>query len=200
MRKYGNYPSVTTVTGLYTAQNRFLQQWLSKPENRKIAEESTGFGVKVHGYIESFFKGTLVISDGFENKPILNFFTEIFLPICTVYKDIGIIFCEKKIISDNLMIGGTLDLFTKDGYIIDFKTSAKQKENLGLESYKMQLAAYGAIIKDVYPQYKIRGARLVIGVRSTNKLQIVDITKDDMLLYFHKFMHYREEFYNLHGF
>lgn len=201
MRKYGNYPSVTTViSSMYSSQNRFLQEWLDKPGNKELVENSSWFGNKVHSYIESFLQGKLDFSENADNLEAMGFFKRHFLSVCEEYRQIGVRLCEEKLISDKFQIGGTPDLFLADGVVVDFKTSVKQKQHLSLEGYKMQLAAYGAIIKDFYPQYNITGGRLVIGIRSTEKLQIVEISSKEMMFYLHKFMWYREEFYNLYGF
>lgn len=197
MRKYGEYPSVTTVTSIYTAKNRFVQQWLQKPENKLIVKDSTYFGNKCHKFIEKTFKNEEIPIS--EQDETYNFFQKHFLPFINDNKD-KMLLCESSLINDDFQIGGTVDLFLSDGTVVDFKTSGKPKSGLSLEAYKMQISAYAAMIKLNYPNWIVSQGLIYIAIRSTDKIQKVLLDKDYMTFYLAKFMMYREEFYNTHGF
>lgn len=201
MRKYGQYPSVTSVIAIHNSENNFLKLWSKNPENQLKLQESSSFGNTLHGYIEAYFHNSLIVEDNYDHEayPVFTFFKKHFLPICRRFKN-DMIFCEKKLTSDKFQIGGTLDLYLKTGTVIDFKTSSKEKPSMYLDGYKMQLAAYAALIKDNYPDYPINNGLLVIGVRNTDSIQLVSIDQDELLYYFNRFMFYRQEFYKKNNF
>lgn len=200
MRLYqGKYPSVTTITSLLSMRDVNLQRWLDDPINQKIAHESARFGSRVHKYIEDYIKNNcIIVPNTIEANEVYKFFDDIYRSFLDKNRN-NIFLSECSMISHNFHFGGTVDLLLCDGTIIDFKTTSKPKRSEYLTGYYMQLAAYAALIKENYPDFKITSALIYMGVRESNTLQLFNMNLEDLTLYFHKFISLRQNFYDLKG-
>lgn len=151
------YPSVTTVLEVYPKGYGFLQ-WLKDVGNNadEIVRRAGEQGSHVHDAIDQFLKGLPVYWVDKNEKPnytleewqmILKFveFWEKFQP--------KLIANEKKIVSEKLGIGGTIDLICEingETWLIDYKTS-----NALYPSYELQLSAYAVMWNEENPNNRI---------------------------------------------
>lgn len=148
------YPSITRILGDDPKKKASINEWrqrVGKEEAGKISRIASGKGTRVHHLIER------VILDR-EEKFNLN---EEMPHIQGAYKSLlrgislvasGVFDLERRLISHELKIGGTVDCIgqMKNGQyaIIDFKTSNKIKKREWIDSYFMQCTAYSEMLKD----------------------------------------------------
>lgn len=154
----GFYPSVTTILKIIST-NEDLLKWANhmgfkRKDIKKIQEESTDFGTKVHSHLQSIvdnnFNNPIPYKDNLEKYEIEN----IKKKFIEFFKDIkyNTLYTEKTIISKELGYAGTLDwLFTLDNDTLilgDFKTSKKVHTTMLL-----QLGGYYNLLRtlDIHP-------------------------------------------------
>lgn len=135
------------------------------------------------------------------------FFNKIFLAECELIKE-SVCCIESCLYSECFLFAGTIDLVLKvydpvakthKAIVIDFKTSSKRKSPSHLDGYKMQLAAYSAMVKERL-NLPISHARLIIGVTGNDTLQAVEIGKSELKMNLMSFLHYRDLYYEEKGF
>ena len=139
------YPSVTTVTGLYTAKG--IAEWRARvgaPEADRISSRASARGTRIHQYCEDYLRGNIFEADMFDR--------EMFNSIKFLLDDIDNIHClEDPLYSDHLQVAGTVDCvaeFQGKLSVIDFKTASKPKDREDIYNYFMQTAAYSVAFEE----------------------------------------------------
>ena len=99
------------------------------------------------------------------------------------------ILLEKYLFSVTYLYAGTVDMgyIKKDNSVIiaDFKSSTKEKSDLDVRKYKMQIAAY---MMAFYEIYGIKPAKGEVIVSYQNSVDIFELLWEDMDPYF-RFFH-----------
>lgn len=133
------YPSVTSVTGLYSAAG--IQKWRNRvgiQEANKITKRASNRGTAIHSLCENYLK----IGEVQPELPD----QEMFKSLQPYLDKIDNIHClETQLYSHHLEVAGTVDCIAEyDGKlcVIDFKTSSKPKKREWIDGYFMQTSAY----------------------------------------------------------
>ena len=139
------YPSVTTVTGLHTAQG--IAAWrkrVGEEEANRISGKASARGTRIHQYCEDYLRGNIFEADMFD--------LEMFNSIKPLLDQVDNIHClETPLWSDFLQVAGTVDCigeFQGKLSVIDFKTSSKPKDRDDIYNYFMQTAAYAVAFEE----------------------------------------------------
>lgn len=156
------YPSVTTVTGLHTADG--IKAWRAKvgeAEANRISLAASNRGSKIHLHCEEYLRGQ-PISIKNEHRPIFD-------AMVPHLEKIDNIHClETRMVSHKLETAGTVDCIAEYGggelEVIDFKTSNKWKDYEYVHHYFMQTAAYACMYYEA-TKTPINKIRLIIGVQ-----------------------------------
>lgn len=140
-----SYPSVTTVTGQYTAEG--IAKWRARvgaEEANRVSAKASARGTRVHQLCEDYLRVGSVSPDIFD--------TEIFNSIRPLLDQIDQIHClETPLWSDHLQVAGTVDCiaeFQGKLSVIDFKTASKPKDRDDIHHYFMQCAAYAVAFEE----------------------------------------------------
>lgn len=192
-----NYPSVTTVTGLHTAEG--IKAWrkrVGEAEANRISLKASNRGTKIHTLCESYLK------DGSDMEPglVTENNREMFNAIRPHLDKIDNIHClETKMVSHNLEVAGTVDCIAEYNQgpieVIDFKTSNKPKEKQWVDHYFMQTAAYACMFYEA-TDIVVDRLRLIIGVDGG----ICQIFEENMIPWLKKFRELRERFRSVKGY
>ena len=155
------YPSVTHVLSSYP-KGKYFEDWLKKVGYsaewivKKAAEE----GTLVHEMIEDWLNGkelNFLYENGNPKMPthVWQMFLR-FVDFWETYKP-TLIEAEVHLFSDEIQVAGTCDLVCEieiDGkmerWIIDFKTSTKEKKEEWIENYFIQCTAYCEMYEERY--------------------------------------------------
>ncbi len=139
------YPSVTTVTGLHTAQG--IAEWrkrVGNDEANRVSAKASGRGTRIHTLCENYLRGEPCepnIADA-----------EMFGSMREWLNDIDNIHAlEDPLYSDHLQVAGTVDCiaeFQGKLSVIDFKTSSKPKDRDDIHNYFMQTSAYAVAFEE----------------------------------------------------
>jgi genome maintenance exonuclease 1 len=139
------YPSVTTVTGLYSAKG--IAEWrkrVGEAEANRISGKASARGTRIHQYCEDYLRGNVFEADMFD--------LEMFNSIKPLLDQVDNIHClETPLWSDFLQVAGTVDCiaeFQGKLSVIDFKTSSKPKDRDDIHNYFMQTAAYAVAFEE----------------------------------------------------
>jgi hypothetical protein len=143
-------PSVTTV--LQTFNKASLNAWIDrvgKDQANKIKNRAAARGTRMHECLERYMLGEIdPIQTDIDTIDLFNQIRPyIDNNVRTVY---GI---EHMMYSTKLRTAGTTDLICEYGNkvsIVDYKTSTRLKEKKWIESYFMQLTAYGIMMAELY--------------------------------------------------
>lgn len=140
-----SYPSVTTVTGLYTAKG--IAEWrrrVGDEEANRISSRASARGNRIHSLCEAYLRNERCEPDIFDR--------ELFESISFWLEDIDNIHAlESPLYSDFLQVAGTVDCiaeFQGKLSVIDFKTSSKPKDRDDIHNYFMQTAAYAVAFEE----------------------------------------------------
>ena len=183
------YPSVTTVTGLHTAEGiKAWRQRVGEAEANRISLKASNRGTKIHTICEAYLK------DGHARGLLTEANEEMFAAIRPHLDRIDNIHClESKLVSHHLRVAGTVDCIAEyDGgpiEVIDFKTSNKPKEKQWVDHYFMQTAAYACMFFEA-SDIVVNRLRLIIGVDGGT----CQIFEENMMPWLKQFKTLRERF------
>lgn len=193
-------PSVTSVTGFTTKEG--IQQWRAKvgeAEANKISKKASNRGTAVHNLAEKY----ILKDDGFDTayKKAMPDAVDLFHKIRrTLNKSVTAVHAlETQIWSDYLKVAGTVDcigMYNGKLAVIDFKTSAKPKEERWIEHYFMQTSAYACAWYELTKE-PINNLVVIVANDVDSEAQIFEKTTYP---YLNKFNFAREQFYNHYGF
>ena len=141
------YPSVTTVTGLLTRDHiKLWRERVGEEEANKISSVAARRGTKMHALFEQYLRAEEELV--FEN--ILD--QAMFNAVQPVLDDIIPVALEAGMYSDSLKMAGQVDcvgLWDNELCIIDFKTSAKYKEEYMADPWFHQMTAYAIMVEEL---------------------------------------------------
>ena len=141
------YPSVTTVTGLLTRDHiKLWRERVGEEVANKISSVAARRGTKMHALFEQYLRAEEEIV--FEN--ILD--QAMFNAVQPVLDDIIPVALEAGMYSDSLQMAGQVDcvgLWDNELCIIDFKTSAKYKEEYMADPWFHQMTAYAIMVEEL---------------------------------------------------
>ena len=193
-------PSVTSVTGLTTKEG--IQQWRSRvgeAEANKISKRASGRGTVVHNLTEKY-----ILNDSDFDKAkskampdAIDLFHKIRRAMNANVTAIHAL--EKMVWSDYLRVAGTVDcigIYKGKLAVIDFKTSAKTKEEKWIEHYFMQTSAYACAWYELTKE-PINSLVVIVANDEDSEAQIFEKTTYP---YLNKFKQAREAFHKHYGF
>jgi ATP-dependent exoDNAse (exonuclease V) beta subunit len=141
------YPSVTTVTGLLTRDHiKLWRERVGEEDANKISSVAARRGTKMHSLFEQYLRAEEELV--FEN--ILD--ESMFKAVQPVLDDIIPVALEAGMYSDSLQMAGQVDcigFWDNELCIIDFKTSAKYKEEYMADPWFHQMTAYAIMVEEL---------------------------------------------------
>ena len=186
------YPSVTTVTGLLTRDHiKLWRERVGAEEANKISSVAARRGTKMHSLFEQYLRQEEELV--FEN--ILD--ESMFNAVQPVLDDITPIALEAGMWSDSLQMAGQVDcvgIWDNELCIIDFKTSAKYKEEYMADPWFHQMTAYAIMVEELTGEV-IDSIVAVVAVDGGG----VQVFEADPREYVDKLYKLRQRYANLHG-
>jgi ATP-dependent exoDNAse (exonuclease V) beta subunit len=186
------YPSVTTVTGLLTRDHiKLWRERVGAEEANKISTVAARRGTKMHSLFEQYLRQEEELV--FEN--ILD--EAMFNAVQPVLDDITPIALEAGMWSDSLQMAGQVDcvgVWDNELCIIDFKTSAKYKEEYMADPWFHQMTAYAIMVEELTGEV-IDSIVAVVAVDGGG----VQVFEADPREYVDKLYDLRQRYANLHG-
>lgn len=186
------YPSVTTVTGLLTRDHiKLWRERVGAEEANKISSVAARRGTKMHSLFEQYLRQEEELV--FEN--ILD--EAMFNAVQPVLDDITPIALEAGMWSDSLQMAGQVDcvgVWGDELAIIDFKTSAKYKEEYMADPWFHQMTAYAIMVEELTGEVVDRIVA-VVGVDGGG----CQVFEADPREYVDKLYSLRNQYRNLHG-
>jgi ATP-dependent exoDNAse (exonuclease V) beta subunit len=186
------YPSVTTVTGLLTRDHiKLWRERVGAEEANKISSVAARRGTKMHSLFEQYLRQDEELV--FEN--ILD--ESMFNAVQPVLDDITPIALEAGMWSDSLQMAGQVDcvgVWDNELCIIDFKTSAKYKEEYMADPWFHQMTAYAIMVEELTGEV-IDSIVAVVAVDGGG----VQVFEADPREYVDKLYKLRQRYANLHG-
>jgi genome maintenance exonuclease 1 len=186
------YPSVTTVTGLLTRDHiKLWRERVGAEEANKISSVAARRGTKMHSLFEQYLRQEEELV--FEN--ILD--ESMFNAVQPVLDDITPIALEAGMWSDSLQMAGQVDcvgVWDNELCIIDFKTSAKYKEEYMADPWFHQMTAYAIMVEELTGEV-IDSIVAVVAVDGGG----VQVFEADPREYVDKLYKLRQRYANLHG-
>lgn len=156
-------PGATTITGLLNKP--FLVTWANRLglegiDSSTYTDEAAKVGTLAHALIQADLQDDTIDRNLYSpqqmdlaENAVLSFFE------WKSHHQIEVIFCEKQMVSDTMLYGGTVDCYCKlDGkpMLLDFKTGKAI-----YEEYFVQLAAYAELLRENgYPVEQVRILRV----------------------------------------
>lgn len=156
-------PGATTITGLLNKP--FLVTWANRLglegiDSSTYTDEAAKVGTLAHALIQADLQDDTIDRNLYSpqqmdlaENAVLSFFE------WKSHHQIKVIFCEKQMVSDTMLYGGTVDCYCKlDGKptLLDFKTGKAI-----YEEYFVQLAAYAELLRENgYPVEQVRILRV----------------------------------------
>lgn len=146
------YKSITTVLGNHNKQA--IMEWRERvgaEEANKISTKAATRGTKVHKICEDYINNEI---PELKIQMMMPDLKEMFFKIKPIIDEkLGDVYSqEQALYSHKLKIAGRVDLIGMwDGKlsVIDFKTSAKQKEESYIQNYFMQCTAYALMFSEL---------------------------------------------------
>lgn len=186
------YPSVTTVTGLLTRDHiKLWRERVGEEVANKISSVAARRGTKMHALFEQYLRAEEELV--FEN--ILD--ESMFKAVQPVLDDIIPVALEAGMYSDSLQMAGQVDcvgLWDDELCIIDFKTSAKYKEEYMADPWFHQMTAYAIMVEELTGE-EIDSVVAVVAVDGGG----VQVFEADPREYVEKLYDLRQRYANLHG-
>ena len=186
------YPSVTTVTGLLTRDHiKLWRERVGAEEANKISSVAARRGTKMHSLFEQYLRAEEELV--FEN--ILD--ESMFNAVQPVLDDIVPVALEAGMWSDSLQMAGQVDcvgVWDNELCIIDFKTSAKYKEEYMADPWFHQMTAYAIMVEELTGEV-INSVVAVVAVDGGG----VQVFEADPRDYVDKLYSLRQSYANLHG-
>ena len=145
------YPSVTSVTGLLNREG--IKKWRKRVGEKtanKISTQAARHGTSAHQLFEDYIK-----NDNFEEKfkGAMPTTQQAFISLEKQLNQIGVVHgLESPLYSHNLQLAGRVDCIAEwDGKlsVIDFKTSAKPKQEKWIQNYFIQETAYAKMFEEL---------------------------------------------------
>ena len=145
------YPSVTSVTGLLNKEA--IKKWRKKVGEKKankISTQAARHGTSAHQLFEDYIR-----NDNFEEKfkGAMPTTQQAFISLEKELNQIGVVHgLESPLYSHNLQLAGRVDCIAEwDGKlsVIDFKTSAKPKQEKWIQNYFIQETAYAKMFEEL---------------------------------------------------
>lgn len=160
------YPSVTSVVGMHSAQQ--IAEWrlrVGPEEANRISAKASKRGTAVHALCEDYLLGK-------SPQPNLADY-EVWSTLRPHLDRIDNIHClETQMFSDSLCVAGTVDCIAEyDGKlcIIDFKTAKRVKTKDEIHSYFMQTAAYSMMFWE-HTGILVEHSKIIMGVDDNDAL------------------------------
>jgi genome maintenance exonuclease 1 len=145
------YPSVTSVTGLLNRDG--IKKWRKRVGEKtanKISTQAARHGTSAHQLFEDYIR-----NDNFEEKfkGAMPTTQQAFISLEKELNQIGVVHgLESPLYSHNLQLAGRVDCIAEwDGKlsVIDFKTSAKPKQEKWIQNYFIQETAYAKMFEEL---------------------------------------------------
>ena len=141
------YPSVTTVTGLLTRDHiKLWRERVGEEVANKISTSAAKRGTRMHSLFEQYLRAEEPVF--FDN--IME--SSMFEAVQPVLDDIIPIALEAGMYSNSLQMAGQVDcvgVWGDELAIIDFKTSAKYKEEYMADPWFHQMTAYAIMVEEL---------------------------------------------------
>ena len=186
------YPSVTTVTGLLTRDHiKLWRERVGAEVANKISSVAARRGTKMHALFEQYLRAEEELV--FEN--ILD--QAMFNAVQPVLDDIIPVALEAGMYSDSLKMAGQVDcvgLWDNELCIIDFKTSAKYKEEYMADPWFHQMTAYAIMVEELTGE-EIDSIVAVVAVDGGG----VQVFEADPRDYVEKLYELRNRYRTIHG-
>jgi ATP-dependent exoDNAse (exonuclease V) beta subunit len=161
------YPSVTTVTGLFSEEA--IKQWRARVGNEeanRISSQAATRGTRIHQLCEDYLNNADIDPSKYSFNDVLNFEqlkSELDRNIDNIHLQ------EVRLYSDYLKMAGTVDCVAEwkgKLSIIDFKTAKKLKNRDYILNYFCQATAYAIMYEE---RYNIPVPRIVILISVDNE-------------------------------
>jgi len=186
------YPSVTTVTGLLTRDHiKLWRERVGEEVANKISSVAARRGTKMHSLFEQYLRAEEELV--FEN--ILD--ESMFKAVQPVLDDIIPVALEAGMYSDSLQMAGQVDcigFWDNELCIIDFKTSAKYKEEYMADPWFHQMTAYAIMVEELTGE-EIDSIVAVVAVDGGG----VQVFEADPRDYVEKLYELRNRYRTIHG-
>ena len=171
------YPSVTTALS-YLSKKK-IDQWrrrVGSEEADRVSSVASRAGTAVHSISEKYMMNDLAWR-GAMPIPLTRF-----LKIKPFLDDhVGVVYgVEHRMYSDALKTAGTTDLiceYKNINTIVDFKTSARKKNERDILSYFLQCTAYAIMVEEIYG-IKIEQVAILMAVHEGDPIEFVKKTSD----------------------
>ena len=187
------YPSVTTVTGLHSRKHiKLWRERVGEEEANKITSQATKRGTIFHQNIEDYLRKE---KDFIEFQNVIQ--EGMFKAVKPVLDEIIPISLEAPLFSNHLRMAGRVDcvgLFDNRLSIIDFKSSAKLKEDYMAKQWYIQMTAYAIMVEELTGK-PIEDIIAIVGVEGMNTFQIFMSNPNDHV---DDLMQLREQYKNLY--
>ena len=191
------YPSVTSVTGLLNRDG--IKKWRKRVGEKtanKISTQAARHGTSAHQLFEDYIKG-----DNFEEKfkGAMPTTQQAFISLEKQLNQIGVVHgLESPLYSHNLQLAGRVDCIAEwDGKlsVIDFKTSAKPKQEKWIQNYFIQETAYAKMFEELTGK-TIESIVTLIAVSDGTSQLFVEQPSDD---YVDQLLELRSQYRNEYG-
>jgi len=188
------YPSVTTVTGLHSRKHiKLWRERVGEDEANKITSQATKRGTLFHQHIEDYLRKE---KEFIEFQNVLQ--EGMFKAVKPVLDEIIPISIEAPLFSNHLRMAGRVDcvgLFDNKLSIIDFKSSAKLKEDYMAKQWYIQMTAYAIMVEELTGK-PIEDIVAIVGIEGINTFQIFMSNPKDHV---DDLMQLRTQYKNLYG-
>jgi genome maintenance exonuclease 1 len=188
------FPSVTTVVGLESRKQ--IQLWrerVGEEEANKISSAGAKRGTLFHQHVEDYLK---------KDKEFIEFENIIqegmFRAVRPVLDEIVPLAIEAPMYSNTLKMAGRVDcigMFEGQLMIIDFKSSAKPKEEYMAKQWYLQMAAYALMVEEL-TGHEIEECMALVAVEGMNSFQMFNCDHRD---YIEPLALLRKQYRNLYG-
>ena len=188
------FPSVTTVVGLESRKQ--IQLWrerVGEEEANKVSTMAAKRGTLFHQHVEDYLK---------KEKPFIEFENILqegmFRAVRPVLDEIIPLAIEAPMYSNTLKMAGRVDcigMFDGKLMIIDFKSSAKPKEEYMAKSWYLQMAAYALMVEEL-TGHEIEECLALVAVEGSNSFQMF---RSDYRDYIEPLALLRKQYKNLYG-
>lgn len=179
----GLYPSITTVLGKQPEKQKSLQKWRDRVGHEKanrIANTAARRGTNIHGFLESYLAtGQMPLN---EMPTTMALFSQMKRAVDENLEVINA--SEAPMYSDTLQVAGRCDLigiWKGERAIIDFKTSAREKQRQYITDYFLQCTAYSMMFEE-RAQLPCKNIVIIIGCDETPMAQVFESKRDPYIL------------------
>ena len=188
------FPSVTTVVGLESRKQ--IQLWrerVGEEEANKVSTMAAKRGTLFHQHVEDYLK---------KEKPFIEFENILqegmFRAVRPDLDEINPLAIEAPMYSNTHKMSGRVDcigMFEGRLSIIDFKSSAKPKEEYMAKPWYLQMAAYALMVEEL-TGHEIEECLALVAVEGSNSFQMF---RSDYRDYIEPLALLRKQYKNLYG-